>query len=85
MYRTHIDGQEIVIRCTHPHHSKDSHIEMEAIKSILQLNSKLLLYRNQCIATIVDSVGYIIAYIQDGEIIDVQIQNIVPLNNVIRE
>ncbi|MBM6619323.1 hypothetical protein [Bacillus suaedaesalsae] len=82
MYRTNIDGQKVVIRFTQTQQSFDYHIVDEAIKSILQLQSKILLYKKQCIATIIDSFGYVVSYVQDGEILDIQIQNIIPFDNV---
>lgn len=84
MYRTEINGQEVVIRFTHNHQCFNHDIEREAIKSILQLQSRIFQYKQQCFATSVESIGYIVSFVQDGEVTDVQIQNIIPFENVIK-
>lgn len=81
MYRTEIDGQDVVIRFSRSAPILESKMEKAAIQSILLLQNKILQCKNQFIATKVNAIGYIISYVHEGEVIDVQIQSVVPFQN----
>jgi hypothetical protein len=83
MYRTTINGQEIVVRFTLSLGKRDDALEKQLIKTVLQLEEKLLQFKNQCFA-ISHPTGLIVAYVKEGELLDVQIQQIVPFENVLK-
>jgi hypothetical protein len=83
MYRTSINGQQVVIRFPLLFANKNQ-LQTELIfQTVLSLGERLLLYKNDCLAINTTNGGLIILYIQDGEVLDVQIQQVVPNENIL--
>jgi hypothetical protein len=83
MYRTTIKGQEIIIRFGLSIEKKNEALEKRLIETVLRLEEKLLLYKNQCFAITHATEGLIIVNVQEGELLDVKIQQIVPFGNIL--
>jgi hypothetical protein len=83
MYRTSINGHEIVIRFALSMEKVDEELEKRLIETVLRLEERLLIYKNQCIAIMHSKEGMLVIYIHEGELLDVQIQQYVPLENIL--
>lgn len=83
MYRTSINGQQVVIRFSFFCTKFDQTKEEQIIRSIINIGEGLLSYKNDCIAISDDRNGLIIVYVQDGEVLDVQIYQVVPNKNIL--
>jgi hypothetical protein len=83
MYRTSISGQQVVIRFPLMVANKNQ-LQAELIfQTVISLGERLLLYKNECLAINATNGGLIILYIQEGEVLDVQIQQVVPNENIL--
>ncbi|MFZ3590911.1 hypothetical protein ACOI1C_17045 [Bacillus sp. DJP31] len=83
MYLTSINDKQVVIRFSLLYKKRDVSKEEQIIHALLDLGESLLSYVSECIAVSDGSDGLIIVYVQDGEVLDVQIQQVVPSKNII--
>ncbi len=83
MYRTWIQNQQVVVRFTLSCQQKEEINEQQIIQTVLDLGVKLFSYINDSFAIKSLDGNLIIVYIQSGEVLDIQIQQVILKENIL--
>jgi hypothetical protein len=83
MLQTYINNQQVVIRFPLSYQQREELQEEEIITSVLQLGEKLLTYIDDCLACKGKNDELIIIYVQPGEVLDIQIQQVIVKENIL--
>lgn len=84
MYRTIIDGYDAVIRFPLHFINKQKINEEQVLVRIASMEKELLLYKNECFAIHDFDNKLIIVSIHEGEVLDIQIQQVIFPENIIK-
>jgi hypothetical protein len=83
MFQTCINNQQVVIRFPLSYQTRNEIKEEEIIQCILGMDELLLSYINDCFALKSKNNELIIVYVQGGEVLDIQIQQVILKENIL--
>ncbi|MBM7663250.1 hypothetical protein JOC85_004121 [Bacillus mesophilus] len=83
MLQAYINDLQVVIRFSLSYQHREELQEEEIIRTVLQLDEKLLTYIDDCLACKGKNGELIIIYVQPGEVLDVQIQQVIVKENIL--
>ncbi|WP_456278653.1 hypothetical protein [Bacillus sp. AK128] len=81
MLRANINDQQVVIRFPLSYLQREEIEENQIIQEVYHLGEQLLSYKDDCFALETKNGDLVIVYVQSGEVLDIQIQQVVLQGN----